>query len=59
MPLFRPPLVLPPNAVATRKHVMPLLDDAEGMVDGYQPDAKMPRYTELGKKSKYQGYLDY
>jgi hypothetical protein len=33
--------------------------DAEGKVNGSQPDAEMQRDKELGKKRKYQGYLDY
>jgi hypothetical protein len=33
--------------------------DAEGMVNGFQPDAEMQRDKEQGKKREYQGYLDY
>ncbi len=32
--------------------------DAEGKVNGSQPDAEMQRDKEPGKKSKYQGYRD-
>jgi hypothetical protein len=33
--------------------------DAEGTVNGSQPNAEMQRDKEPGKKLKYQGYLDY
>jgi hypothetical protein len=33
--------------------------DAEGKVNGSQPDAEMQCHKEPGKKRKYQGYLDY
>jgi hypothetical protein len=33
--------------------------DAEGTVNGSQPDAEMQGDKEPGEKRKYQGYLDY
>ncbi len=52
-----PPAFATPTKCSCNSDASHVASDAKGTVNGSQPDAKMQRDKEQGKKCKYQGYL--
>jgi hypothetical protein len=54
-----PPAFATPTKCSCNLDACHAASDAEGTVNGSQPNAEMQRDKEPGKKRTYQGYLDY